>query len=128
MYLPFAFLGLSVITGGDLLGDIVGIIAGHTYYYLKDLVPINFRKDYLITPGFVARYLDDPSFFQPAGQVRNNQGNNFGNAYRAQQPQGGNGPNPGNQGGNPGNQGGNPGNTGNRGGFQAFSGRGSTWG
>ena len=119
MYLPFAFLGLSVLTGGDLLGDIVGIIAGHTYYYLKDLVPINFRKDVLLTPGFVVRYLDNPDFFRPTATVINSGGERgFGNSFR-----GGN-----NAGNNAGNNTGNAGNNGNRSGFQPFSGSGSTWG
>lgn len=59
MYLPFGFLALSVLTGGDLIGDIIGIAAGHCYYYLKDVVPITFRKDFLVTPNFIRKYLDN---------------------------------------------------------------------
>ncbi len=52
-YLPFVFLGLSVVTGGDILSDIIGIVAGHIFYFLKDIVPIQYHYDILKTPGFM---------------------------------------------------------------------------
>ena len=52
-YLPFVLLGFSVVTGGDIVGDIVGIAAGHLYYYIKDLAPINHQLDILKTPQFL---------------------------------------------------------------------------
>lgn len=52
-YLPFAFLFLSVLTGGDIISDIIGIIAGHIYYFLKDIVPIQYNYDILKTPAFL---------------------------------------------------------------------------
>jgi len=51
--LPFAFLALSVVTGGDILSDIIGIVAGHIFYFLKDIVPIQYQYDFLKTPGFL---------------------------------------------------------------------------
>lgn len=102
MYLPLAFLILSVLMGGDIIGDLIGIAGGHCFYFLKDVVPIKFRKDILKTPRFVSKYLDNvgqperprATFGQTgqAGQSNNSQDNN------------------------------------SRGTFSAFSGRGSSWG
>ena len=51
--LPFALLFLSLITGGDIMTDIIGIISGHLYYYLKDIVPIYQNMDILKSPQFL---------------------------------------------------------------------------
>ncbi len=51
--LPFALLGLSVVTGGDIIGDIIGIVSGHVFYYLKDIAPLVHRLDILKTPHFL---------------------------------------------------------------------------
>ena len=99
-YLPFGFLALSIITGGDLLGDIMGIAAGHCYYYLKDVVPINFRKDVLITPRFVERYFDKGSVERVRATVHNTGNQNTNNTNSTNN---------------------------NRGSFSAFSGRGTTF-
>lgn len=52
-YLPFAFLALSVLTGGDILSDIIGILSGHIFYFLKDIVPIQYQYDILKTPNLL---------------------------------------------------------------------------
>lgn len=103
--MPFAFLCFSVITGGDLLGDIVGIISGHVYYYLKDIVPLTFGKDFLITPNFVRKYLDAPNIYRPTAVHNYVNQNNTANATNNN----------------------NSNTNGNRG-FVAFSGRGNTVG
>lgn len=110
MYLPFAFLALSVLMGGDLIGDLIGLAAGHCYYYLKDVVPINFRKEVLITPRFLRR-------IDHWGQSINESTATSSNYYYS----GGNNNNNTNNNNNNNDQGG-------RGSFQAFSGRGTTWG
>jgi len=99
MYLPLAFLILSVLMGGDIIGNIIGIAGGHCFYFIKDVVPIKFRKDILITPKFVSRKLDHigqperpRATFGQTGQSTNSQSEN------------------------------------SRGTFSAFSGRGSSWG
>lgn len=103
-YLPFGFLVFSVLTGGDLVGDIIGIIGGHIYYYLKDVVPITFRRDFLKTPKFMMR-------FDYIGQPETVNNNVFNNRNQANQA----------------NQGPNQNNNGGRGSFQAFSGRGTSF-
>ena len=41
--------------GGDVWRDIVGLAAGHLFYFLKDIVPIAYKLDILRTPAFVQR-------------------------------------------------------------------------
>ncbi len=101
MYLPLAFLILSVLMGGDVIGDLIGIAGGHCFYFLKDVVPIKFRKDLLKTPSFVSRKLNNIG--QPERQRAT-----FGQTGQTTQSN--------NQGEN------------SRGTFSAFSGRGSSWG
>ena len=37
--LPWVLTGLSVLMGGDPFKDLIGIAAGHTYIYLKLVLP-----------------------------------------------------------------------------------------
>ena len=38
-YLPYCIVLLMLLFGSSLKYDIIGIIAGHLYYYLEDVVP-----------------------------------------------------------------------------------------
>ncbi|KAI3800298.1 hypothetical protein L1987_28385 [Smallanthus sonchifolius] len=38
-YLPWVLLSLSVVLGGSLWVDLLGMIAGHAYYFLEDVYP-----------------------------------------------------------------------------------------
>lgn len=91
-----------MLTGGDVFGDIIGLICGHIYYYLKDVVPLQFRKEYLITPKFMARY---DSIGQP--KILNIRRNNFNDNTTSTSTNN---------------------NNNERGSFQPFSGRGTTLG
>nr|KJB27179.1 hypothetical protein B456_004G282600 [Gossypium raimondii] len=59
-YLPWAMLALDVIFGSELIPDLLGIIAGHLYYFLTVLHPLATGKVFLKTPMWVnklvARY------------------------------------------------------------------------
>lgn len=52
-YVPFAFMGISLISGGNWVSDLLGIIVGHLYYTLKWLLPSQGRQSFLETPQFV---------------------------------------------------------------------------
>uniref|UniRef100_A0A5B6YWG4 Derlin n=1 Tax=Davidia involucrata TaxID=16924 RepID=A0A5B6YWG4_DAVIN len=52
-YLPWAMLTLDVIFGSPLLPDLLGIIAGHLYYFLTVLHPLAGGKNILRTPMWV---------------------------------------------------------------------------
>ncbi|KAJ4708560.1 Derlin [Melia azedarach] len=52
-YLPWAMLTLDVIFGSPLIPDLLGIIAGHLYYFLTVLHPLATGKNLLKTPKWV---------------------------------------------------------------------------
>ncbi|KAK8944751.1 Derlin-1 [Platanthera zijinensis] len=59
-YLPWAMLALDILFGASPLPDLMGIIAGHLYYYLTVLHPLAGGKNILKTPmwlhSLVARW------------------------------------------------------------------------
>ncbi|RDD47438.1 Derlin-2 [Trichoplax sp. H2] len=38
-YLPWVLLGFSLLLGGSVVVDLVGIAVGHVYYFLEDVFP-----------------------------------------------------------------------------------------
>ncbi|KAM7515495.1 hypothetical protein LguiA_005078 [Lonicera macranthoides] len=52
-YLPWAMLALDVIFGSPIMPDLMGIIAGHLYYFLTVLHPLAGGKNILKTPMWV---------------------------------------------------------------------------
>eukprot|EP01059_Diplonema_ambulator_P030949 TRINITY_DN5522_c0_g1_i1.p2 TRINITY_DN5522_c0_g1~~TRINITY_DN5522_c0_g1_i1.p2 ORF type:complete len:213 (+),score=64.21 TRINITY_DN5522_c0_g1_i1:54-692(+) len=53
-YLAYLLLGLSLLFGSPPLSDIIGIAAGHVFWYIEDILPRLLRRDELIpTPGFL---------------------------------------------------------------------------
>ncbi|CAB4288348.1 unnamed protein product [Prunus armeniaca] len=52
-YLPWAMLALDVIFGSPIMPDLLGIIAGHLYYFLTVLHPLAGGKNILQTPRWV---------------------------------------------------------------------------
>jgi Derlin-2/3 len=55
-YLPFAFLGISVVLGKDPIPDICGIVVGHVYWFLTELYPAQGGANYLSTPTWVKQF------------------------------------------------------------------------
>lgn len=56
VYLPFASLALRVFMGQNYMDMIHGMIIGHVYYFLVDVVPQVQGKDFLHTPQFLIEY------------------------------------------------------------------------
>uniref|UniRef100_A0A7N0VFB3 Derlin n=1 Tax=Kalanchoe fedtschenkoi TaxID=63787 RepID=A0A7N0VFB3_KALFE len=54
-YFPWAMLALDVIFGSPILPDLLGIVAGHLYYFLTVLYPLSGGKNILKTPSWVHR-------------------------------------------------------------------------
>ncbi|KAK3033249.1 hypothetical protein RJ639_033129, partial [Escallonia herrerae] len=52
-YLPWYMLGVDMILGNPLKPDMLGIAAGHLYYFLTVLYPLSTGKNYCKTPVFV---------------------------------------------------------------------------
>ncbi|KAE9448717.1 hypothetical protein C3L33_19376, partial [Rhododendron williamsianum] len=83
-YLPWAMLGMDVIFGSPLLPDLLGIIAGHLYYFLTVLHPLAGGRTILKTPihKLVARLgIGAPATAQ-AQPDRNTGGAFRGRSYR----------------------------------------------
>lgn len=59
-YLPYVFAGLTFAFGGDLVDDLVGILVGHSYYFLEDIFP-NLHGGFKIlnTPEFMKRIFNE---------------------------------------------------------------------
>lgn len=56
-YLPWAMLALDVIFGSPIIPDLLGIIAGHLYYFLTVLHPLAGGRNILKTPTWVYPYI-----------------------------------------------------------------------
>jgi len=54
---PFAMMALTILLGGDVWSDLLGLGAGHIYYFLKDVVPLEYGSRVLRTPAVFARLL-----------------------------------------------------------------------
>jgi Derlin-2/3 len=67
IYLPFAYLAMTVFMGSSYLDMIHGIAIGHIYYFLVDVIPAVYGKDVLTTPRFLIDYFGIGEF-QPAQQ------------------------------------------------------------
>ncbi|KAB2080091.1 hypothetical protein ES319_A05G046800v1 [Gossypium barbadense] len=52
-YLPWAMIALDVIFGSPLVPDLMGIIAGHLYYFLTVLHPLAGGRNIISTPRLV---------------------------------------------------------------------------
>lgn len=52
-YLPWVMLAMDVIFGSKLVPDLMGIIAGHIYYFLTVLYPVSSGRNILKTPIWV---------------------------------------------------------------------------
>ena len=50
---PFVLMALHMATGGDWMGDALGIGSGHCYFFLVDVYPATQGKDLVHTPNFL---------------------------------------------------------------------------
>lgn len=52
-YLPFAFLAITIVVGGDPIPDICGIVVAHMFWYMTELYPAQGGPNLLKTPDWV---------------------------------------------------------------------------
>ena len=45
---------MHIFTGGNPFSDLVGVATGHTYYYLKHVLPDSHGHDLLKTPAWIS--------------------------------------------------------------------------
>ncbi|TXG61962.1 hypothetical protein EZV62_013325 [Acer yangbiense] len=65
-YLPWAMLAMDVLFGASLLPDLLGIIAGHLYYFLTVLHPLAGGRNILKTPKWVHKLVGYWRLGEPA--------------------------------------------------------------
>lgn len=56
IYLPFAYLAMTVFMGNAYMDMLHGMAVGHIYYFLVDVIPVVYGKDFLRTPQFLIDY------------------------------------------------------------------------
>lgn len=84
IYLPFAYVALTMFMGNPIHFMLHGIAIGHIYYFLVDVVPVVYGKDVLHTPQFlidffgVGEYQAPLTDNAPPPVARGNAGNNGG--------------------------------------------------
>ncbi|XP_062088722.1 derlin-2.2 [Humulus lupulus] len=70
-YLPWVLLGFSVLVGASAWVDMLGMIAGHAYYFLVDVYPQMTGRFPLKTPSFIkALFADDSVVVARPANVR----------------------------------------------------------
>lgn len=69
-YLPWVLLGFAFIVGGDVHSELIGIVAGHSYYFVQEVLPhleTPLRGYKLLrTPDFLYRMLSLPPTHEAA--------------------------------------------------------------
>jgi hypothetical protein len=58
IYLPFVQIAIDMISKQSPIPNIVGIVAGHTVFYLLYILPILIKKPIFKTPAFLVQWLD----------------------------------------------------------------------
>lgn len=70
-YLPWVLLAFSVMIGSSPVVDILGMVAGHVYYFLEDVYPQMSGRHLLSTPAFIKALFPVPEVdpvVAPVGQ------------------------------------------------------------
>lgn len=62
---PFIYAGLTLLMGGDVMEVIIGILVGHLWVFLRDIVPRQYGWNVLRTPEFVYRLVEKKPILQP---------------------------------------------------------------
>jgi len=65
---PFVLLIIAVIMGNNPMLDILGIVVGHLYYFLSDVVPRVYNLQVVKTPEWMYRFFETRSIAAAAGQ------------------------------------------------------------
>ena len=80
MYLPFALLTLNTLLGNPVMDMVHGYVVGHLYYFMVDVVPKIYGKEYIVTPLFIIQKFGIGQYVQPA--PRAGMGAVGGNTFR----------------------------------------------
>lgn len=87
IYLPFAYIAMTVFMGGSYMDMLHGMAVAHFYYFLADVVPQVQGRDILVTPQFLIDQFGVGEYRAPApAATPPASGGGFG-ARQAQQQQ-----------------------------------------
>lgn len=50
---PFALVAFQLLMGGNVWMDLMGLASGHIYYFLAEVVPAEYGRTLIKTPGFL---------------------------------------------------------------------------
>mmetsp|Transcript_13177 Transcript_13177/g.36440 ORF Transcript_13177/g.36440 Transcript_13177/m.36440 type:complete len:290 (-) Transcript_13177:135-1004(-) len=70
IYLPYAYIAMTVFMGGAYMDMLHGMAMAHIYYFLADVVPQVQGRDFLVTPQFLIDYFGVGQYQAPV--VSNN--------------------------------------------------------
>lgn len=57
-HLPFALMAMSVLMGASPLLDVIGVVAGHCFYFAAEVLPLKYGHQVLTTPQWLIRAVD----------------------------------------------------------------------
>uniref|UniRef100_A0A7S0SWB6 Derlin n=1 Tax=Chromulina nebulosa TaxID=96789 RepID=A0A7S0SWB6_9STRA len=52
LYLPWIYIGISMLMGNSIVPPLIGIAVGHSYYFLIEVMPTIYNVDLIRTPKF----------------------------------------------------------------------------
>jgi len=84
-YLPYVLLGFSVLLGNTVWVDLIGMLVGHTYYFLEDVFPNQAGGYRILKTPQLFRSLFDPEpedDYTPLPEEQQPGGFNWGNENR----------------------------------------------
>ena len=71
--LPFALMVIGLLMGGSPVMDIIGLLCGHCFHFLTDIVPLAYGRQVLVCPQFLYGLFDRDA--RPARPAFAGQGN-----------------------------------------------------
>lgn len=80
-WFPWALMGIRFLMSGSFADDLIGIVAGHLYFYLTDVLPREQQSNPLKTPAFLQRW------FPVSLNARQFPGSGFSMSHPRQQQQ-----------------------------------------
>lgn len=58
LYLPWIYLAIRLLMGSSIVNPLIGIVVGHAYFFLADVLPISHNIDLIHTPSFLIHFVD----------------------------------------------------------------------
>jgi Derlin-2/3 len=66
-YLPWVYVAIRMLMGNSIVGPLIGIAAGHLYYFLVDVLPASHGYNLIQTPEFCISFVEwTTGFTHPA--------------------------------------------------------------